>query len=166
MDKLIEREIATRTPLVAAPALAVQFFLIPLAVHQGPTAFFFSLITFLEVVLLFNILIIVHELGHFLAAKWCGLKIDKFAIWFGKPLWSKKIDGVDYILGSIPAGGYVALPQMAGNLSATTDEIGWVATGYILSNVVVLPMTAFLTQMFGRRNYLTASIDRLRSPRS
>jgi regulator of sigma E protease len=89
------------------------FFLIPLAVHQGLGAFFFSLITFLEVILLFNILIIVHELGHFLAAKWCGLKIDKFAIWFGKPLWSKKVDGVEYILGSIPAGGYVALPQMA-----------------------------------------------------
>src|SRR5215475_8741646 len=52
----------------------------------------------------------------------------------------------------------VALPQMAGNLSATTDEIGWVATGYILSNVVVLPMTAFFTATFGRRNYLTGSI--------
>ncbi len=47
----------------------------------------FALLTLAEVVLLFNILIIVHELGHFLAAKWCGLKIDKFAIWFGKPLW-------------------------------------------------------------------------------
>jgi regulator of sigma E protease len=88
-------------------------FIIPYGYYHGFTAFFFSLITFLEVVLLFNVLIIVHELGHFLAAKWCGLQIDKFAIWFGKPLWSKKIDGVEYILGSIPAGGYVALPQMA-----------------------------------------------------
>jgi DHA2 family multidrug resistance protein len=52
----------------------------------------------------------------------------------------------------------VALPQMAGNLGATQQEIGWVATGYILSNVVVLPMTAFFTATFGRRNYLTASI--------
>jgi DHA2 family multidrug resistance protein len=52
----------------------------------------------------------------------------------------------------------VALPQMAGNLGATQDEIGWVATGYILSNVVVLPMTAFFTATFGRRNYLTVSI--------
>ena len=39
----------------------------------------------------------------------------------------------------------VALPQMAGNLGATNQEIAWVSTGYILSNVVVLPMTAFLT---------------------
>lgn len=52
----------------------------------------------------------------------------------------------------------VALPQMAGNLGATAQEIAWVSTGYILSNVVVLPLTAFLTATFGRRNYLTASI--------
>jgi regulator of sigma E protease len=88
-------------------------FLIPYGYRYGFTTFFFSLVTFLEVVLLFNILIIVHELGHFLAARWCGLQVDKFAIWFGKPLWSRKMDGVEYILGTIPAGGYVALPQMA-----------------------------------------------------
>ena len=52
----------------------------------------------------------------------------------------------------------VALPQMAGNLNATTDEIAWVSTGYILSNVVVLPMTAWLSQRFGRKNYLCFSI--------
>src|SRR3982751_6840696 len=52
----------------------------------------------------------------------------------------------------------VALPQMAGNLGATQQEIGWVATGYILSNVVVLPMTAFFTERFGRRRYLIFSI--------
>src|SRR5580704_1076734 len=67
----------------------------------------------LEVVLLFNLLIGVHELGHFLAAKWRGLKIERFAIWFGKPIWKKKVNGVEYALGWIPAGGYVALPQMA-----------------------------------------------------
>ena len=52
----------------------------------------------------------------------------------------------------------VALPQMAGNLSATQTEIAWVATSYILANVVVLPMTAFFTETFGRKNYLTFSI--------
>ena len=67
----------------------------------------------LEVVLLFNLLIAVHELGHFLAAKWRGLKIERFAIWFGKAIWKRKINGVEYALGWIPAGGYVALPQMA-----------------------------------------------------
>src|SRR5438094_2964028 len=66
-----------------------------------------------EVVMLFNLLIIVHELGHYLAARWRGLVIERFGIWFGKPIWKKKIDGVDFCLGCIPAGGYVALPQMA-----------------------------------------------------
>ncbi len=52
----------------------------------------------------------------------------------------------------------VALPQMAGNLNATIDEIAWVSTGYILSNVIVLPMTAWLGARFGRKRYLCFSI--------
>jgi regulator of sigma E protease len=71
------------------------------------------ILVILEVLLLFNLLIFVHELGHFLAARWRGLKVDRFAIWFGKPIWKKKINGVEYALGTIPAGGYVSLPQMA-----------------------------------------------------
>ncbi len=52
----------------------------------------------------------------------------------------------------------VALPQMAGNLNATIEEIAWVSTGYILSNVIVLPMTAWLGSRFGRKRYLCFSI--------
>jgi regulator of sigma E protease len=66
-----------------------------------------------EVLLLFNLIIIAHELGHFLAARWRGLVVEKFGIWFGKPIWKKTIGGVEYSLGSIPAGGFVALPQLA-----------------------------------------------------
>jgi regulator of sigma E protease len=66
-----------------------------------------------EVVVLFNLLIVVHELGHFLAARWRGLFIEKFGIWFGKPIWKKTINGVQYSLGSLPFGGFVALPQLA-----------------------------------------------------
>src|SRR2546430_17004433 len=72
-----------------------------------------AIFIFLEVLLLFNLLIFGHELGHFLAARWRGLKIDRFAIWFGKPTWMTKINGVEYALGTIPAGGYVSLPQMS-----------------------------------------------------
>src|SRR2546422_582529 len=66
-----------------------------------------------EVLVLFNLLIVVHELGHFLAARWRGLYIEKFGVWFGKPLWKKTINGVQYSLGSLPFGGFVALPQLA-----------------------------------------------------
>jgi regulator of sigma E protease len=65
------------------------------------------------VVMIFNVIIFTHELGHFLAGKWRGLQIDRFQIWFGRPIWSKTINGVQYGLGWIPAGGFVALPQMA-----------------------------------------------------
>ncbi len=67
----------------------------------------------LEVIVLFNLLIVVHELGHFLAARWRGLVIEKFGVWFGKPIWKKTINGVEYSLGSLPFGGFVALPQLA-----------------------------------------------------
>lgn len=65
------------------------------------------------VILVFNLMILVHEWGHFLAARWRGLKVDKFQIWFGKPVWKMNYNGVQYGLGWIPAGGFVALPQMA-----------------------------------------------------
>jgi len=71
------------------------------------------LLILFEVLILFNLLIVVHELGHFLAARWRGLYIEKFGVWFGKPLWKKTINGVQYSLGSLPFGGFVALPQLA-----------------------------------------------------
>lgn len=71
------------------------------------------IILIIEVLLVFNLMILVHEWGHFLAARWRGLKVEAFYIWFGKPLWKKTINGVEYGLGSIPAGGFVKLPQMA-----------------------------------------------------
>ncbi len=66
-----------------------------------------------QVIVLFNLLIVVHELGHYWAAKWRGLKVEKFQIWFGKPIWKKEVNGVQWGLGTIPMGGFVALPQMA-----------------------------------------------------
>lgn len=58
--------------------------------------------------------IFVHELGHFLAAKWRGLKVLKFSIGFGPKIcaWKGK-DGCEYRISLLPFGGYVALPQLA-----------------------------------------------------
>src|SRR5947207_5006336 len=67
----------------------------------------------LEVLILFNLLIVVHELGHFLATRWRVLYIENFGVWVGKPIWKKTINGVQYSLGSLPFGGFVALPQLA-----------------------------------------------------
>jgi len=52
----------------------------------------------------------------------------------------------------------VAIPHMMGTLGATLDEIAWVSTGYIIANVIVIPMSPWLSAYFGRRRYLTGSI--------
>jgi MFS transporter, DHA2 family, multidrug resistance protein len=52
----------------------------------------------------------------------------------------------------------VAVPHMMGNLGATLDEIAWVSTSYIIANVIVIPMSSWLANWFGRRRYLTGSI--------
>jgi MFS transporter, DHA2 family, multidrug resistance protein len=52
----------------------------------------------------------------------------------------------------------VALTDMKGTLGATTSEIGWVVTAYAIGNVIIVPMTSWLSQQFGRRNYFAASI--------
>ena len=52
----------------------------------------------------------------------------------------------------------VALNDMAGNLGASTDEIAWVATGYILANVVVMPLNGWLTALFGRKLFYAGSL--------
>lgn len=52
----------------------------------------------------------------------------------------------------------VALNDMKGNLGATTSEIGWVVTAYAIGNVIIIPMTSWLSAQFGRRNYFAASI--------
>ena len=52
----------------------------------------------------------------------------------------------------------VALNDMKGNLGASTSEVGWVVTSYAIGNVIIIPMTSWLSQQFGRRNYFAASI--------
>lgn len=52
----------------------------------------------------------------------------------------------------------VALNDMKGNMGATLTEIGWVVTAYAIGNVIIVPMTSWLSQQFGRRNYFAASV--------
>lgn len=52
----------------------------------------------------------------------------------------------------------VALPDMMGNLGASLDEIAWVSTGYILASVIVIPLTGWLGEFFGRKRYFVGSI--------
>jgi regulator of sigma E protease len=74
------------------------------------------------IVLFFGGSIFVHELGHFLAARRRGAKVDRFSIGFGPAIWSwRGKDGVEYRVAWLPLGGYVLLPQLA-DLGALEGE--------------------------------------------
>ncbi|HYF98092.1 MAG TPA: site-2 protease family protein, partial [Coxiellaceae bacterium] len=56
------------------------------------------------------IVILVHELGHFSVARWCGVKIERFSLGFGKILWScRDKQGTEYAICLLPLGGYVKM---------------------------------------------------------
>jgi len=58
-----------------------------------------------------GVLILVHELGHYLVARWCGVKVLRFSIGFGKPLIVRRAgrDGTEWALAAFPLGGYVKM---------------------------------------------------------
>ena len=52
----------------------------------------------------------------------------------------------------------VALSQMSGSLGVNIEDIAWVITSYAIANVIIIPMTGFLADYFGRKNYYIASM--------
>ena len=102
------------------------------------------------VIFFFGASIFVHELGHFLAALWRGLKVTRFSIGFGPRLWTWKREGIEYCISLLPIGGYVALPQL-GHMEAIEGKaekevepkrISWT------SKVIVLVAGAFFNVIF------------------
>ncbi len=74
----------------------------------------------LQVVVAFALVVFVHELGHFLAAKWCGVHVRKFAIGFGPPLVKWQPGETEYSLRPIPLGGFV---DLAGEHPDVDEEV-------------------------------------------
>lgn len=70
------------------------------------------LLAALGVFVFFSLTILIHEGGHFLAAKALGLRADVFSLGFGPVLWRRRWRGTEYRLSAVPFGGYVALPQL------------------------------------------------------
>ncbi len=73
------------------------------------------------VVFFFGLTVFVHELGHYLVARWLGLQVDVFSIGFGPAIWKRTIKGVVYKVGCLPLGGYVSLPQLDPGGGKTED---------------------------------------------
>lgn len=63
-------------------------------------------------VMLFALAILIHEFGHFIVALKLGLRVEAFSIGFGKPIWRKKVNGVEYRISPILLGGYVSIPDV------------------------------------------------------
>ncbi|MGA3007508.1 MAG: RIP metalloprotease RseP, partial [Opitutaceae bacterium] len=103
------------------------------------------------IALFFGGSIFVHELGHFLAARWRGVHVERFSIGFGPKICSWRRHGVEYRLSWLPLGGYVLLPQLA-DLSAlegtsTTDVAKLPPISY-LSKVIVFVAGAVFNVLF------------------
>jgi len=81
------------------------------------------MVSFIIFIIILSILILVHEWGHFITARKCGVKVEQFALGFGPKLYSRTHDGCEYCLCAIPLGGFV---KMAGDerekCSGTSDE--------------------------------------------
>lgn len=67
------------------------------------------MVSILSVIVLLGVLIFVHELGHFLTAKYAGVGVLKFSLGFGPRIFGKKVGETEYLLSLIPLGGYVKL---------------------------------------------------------
>jgi regulator of sigma E protease len=67
--------------------------------------------TLLSTVFVLGVLIFIHELGHFLVAKWSGIRVDRFSLGFPPSIVKRKVGETEYCIGAVPLGGYV---KMAG----------------------------------------------------
>lgn len=76
----------------------------------------------LPFVILLGILIFVHELGHFLVARWCGVRVEVFSLGFGKKIFSLKKGETTYCVSLIPLGGYVKMFGEQGSEAIKSEE--------------------------------------------
>ena len=71
-----------------------------------------------------SVLVAVHEFGHFIVGRWCGMKVLRFSIGFGKPIWRRVSgkDGTEYCIARWPLGGYVKFLDGRDSEIAPEDE--------------------------------------------
>ena len=67
------------------------------------------MLAWLAPIIVFGLVVFVHELGHFLAAKLVGVYAPRFSIGFGPALWKKRYGETEYVLAALPLGGYVRM---------------------------------------------------------
>ncbi|MBQ5946783.1 RIP metalloprotease RseP [Massilia sp. ST3] len=85
------------------------------------------LVTVLAFVLALGPLIIIHELGHYLVARWCGVKVLRFSVGMGRVVWSRRFgkDQTEWAVSALPLGGYVKMLDSRDPETAPKDESEW-----------------------------------------
>jgi regulator of sigma E protease len=81
-------------------------------------------LTFLSLLVTLSVLILVHEFGHFFAAKSVGILAPRFSLGFGPRLWGFRVGETEFVLSAIPLGGYVKMAGMEDDEAATALEGG------------------------------------------
>jgi regulator of sigma E protease len=96
-------------------------------------------ISIISLIILLGILIFVHELGHFLMAKWSGVGVLKFSLGFGPKLIGKKVGETEYLISIIPLGGYVKLlGEGEGEALSPEDEKRSFLKQHVLKRIVIV----------------------------
>ena len=125
-------------------------------------------------ILLFSILIFVHELGHFWAAKLSGVQVNEFSLFMGPAIWKKQVGETLYAIRTIPIGGYCAMEGEDGGSDnpRAFDKAAWwkrliilvagaamnFITGVLLMVIVYLPAQAVVAPVISSfESYATIS---------
>lgn len=119
-----------------------------------------------------GILVTFHELGHYWVARWCGVKVLRFSVGFGRPLWLRRFgaDQTEWVLASIPLGGYVKFADerdesvaFADRARAFNNQSAWKRCAIVIAGPVANFLLAilffwllFLTGIPGAKPYLAA----------
>ena len=134
-----------------------------------------SLLTTIAAFLLaIGILVTIHELGHYWAARWCDVKIMRFSIGFGRALWMRKFgrDQTEWVIGVLPLGGYVKMAderdgsaEAADKARAFNNKTVWQRIAIVLAGPLANFVLAaffywalFVSGMPGSKPYLAAPV--------
>ncbi len=82
------------------------------------------MLSWLSPILVFGLVVLVHELGHFVAAKLVGVYAPKFSIGFGRAIWKRRRGETEYLIGILPLGGYVRMASREDETMAVIEGGG------------------------------------------
>ena len=108
-------------------------------------------------ILLFGFLIVIHEFGHFITAKWCGVQVNEFSVGMGPVLWKRQKGETQYSLRLFPIGGYCAMEgedEASENQRAFGNQQTWkqfliLAAGSVMNFLAGIALLLLLMSQIG-----------------